>query len=345
MFCGIIEYMNNIGKGVRYISDSGLTWSRKKVGRGFQYFNKSGNPLKPDEVEKVKNLSIPPAWSDVRVCPSDDGHIQAIGHDDIGRKQYIYNLDWIAHQQQNKFDGMVRFGEILPKLRRTVYRHMTQEKLTRKRILATVVWLLENTFIRVGNKSYERENDSHGLTTLRGKHVKVRGNTVKFNFKGKSGVYHELDINHPRVAKTVKKCIELPGYEIFQYMDEEQNKRVVDSRDVNEYLQSIAGEAMSAKDFRTWGGTTIAGTTLYNLGVPGSEDGAKEAVSQAIEEVADNLGNTAAVCKEYYIHPKVLASYEEDTLIPHFKKIYKSDNKSPDRMSLGEYATWMLLQS
>ena len=324
--------MNKILNSVRYISDSGLTWSRKKVGRGFQYSNKNGNPLKPEEVEKVHSLTIPPAWNDVRICPSNDGHIQVIGYDDKGRKQYIYNPDWIAYQQQNKFDGMIRFGEILPKLRRTVYRHMTQEQLTRKRILATVVWLLENTFIRVGNRSYEREYDSHGLTTMRGKHVKVRGNTVKFSFVGKSGVYHELDISHPRVAETVKGCIELPGYKLFQYMDDEQNKHVVDSRDVNEYLQTIAGESMSAKDFRTWGGTTIAGETLYNLGAPSSEDEAKDFLSQTFEEVANNLGNTVAVCKEYYIHPRILASYEDGTLISHFERIYKSNSKDRTRV-------------
>ncbi|RLI44555.1 DNA topoisomerase IB [Candidatus Bathyarchaeota archaeon] len=337
--------MSRNGNGVRYVSGSGLTWTRNKVGRGFQYFNKSGNPLKAEEIEKVEKLVIPPAWSDVKICPSDDGHIQAIGYDDKGRKQYIYNSDWIAQQQQNKFDGMIRFGEVLPKLRRTVYRHMMQEELTRKRILATVVWLLENTFIRVGNKSYEKKNDSHGLTTLRGKHVEVKGNTVKFHFKGKSGVYHELDVNHPRVAKTVKKCVELPGYKIFQYVDEDKNKCTVDSQDVNEYLHAIAGEAMSAKDFRTWGGTTIAGTALYNSGISGSEEETREVVSRVIEEVADNLGNTVAVCKEYYIHPRILASYEDGTLVPYFKNIYKSSNKSPNRMSFGEYATWMLLQS
>ncbi len=341
----IIECMSKNENGVRYVSDSGLTWTRKKVGRGFQYSNKSGNPLKPEEIEKVKKLVIPPAWNDVRICPSDDGHIQAIGYDDKGRKQYVYNSDWIAEQQQNKFDNMIRFGEVLPKLRRTVYRHIMQEELTRKRILATVVWLLENTFIRVGNKSYEKENDSHGLTTLRSKHVEVKGNTVKFHFKGKSGVYHELDVSHPRVAKTVKKCIELPGYKIFQYLDEDKNKCTVDSQDVNEYLHAIAGEAMSAKDFRTWGGTTIAGTALYNFGIPGSEEEAKEVVSRVIEEVADNLGNTVAVCKEYYIHPKILASYKDGTLVPYFKNIHKSSDKSPNRMSFGEYATWMLLQS
>lgn len=329
---------------IRYISDSGLTWSRKKVGRGYQYTNKSGNPLKPEEIEKVESLKIPPAWDGVKICPSDDGHIQAIGFDDKGRKQYIYNPDWIAYQQQNKFDGMIRFGEILPKLRRTVYRHMTQEELTRKQILATVVWLLENTFIRIGNKAYEKENESHGLTTLRGKHVRVWGDKIKFSFKGKSGVYHELDISHPRVAKTVKKCIELPGYEIFQYFDEDKNKKTVDSKDVNDYLHTVAGETMSAKDFRTWGGTTIAGTTLYDLGKPSSEDEAKAFMIHAVEEVAENLGNTVAVCKEYYIHPKIMSLYEEGRLIPHFDKIHKSDEKGPNRMSIGEYAAWTLLQ-
>lgn len=329
---------------VRYVSDSGLTWTRKKVGRGYQYRNKSGNPLKPEEIEKVERLVIPPAWDDVRICPSEDGHIQAIGYDDKGRKQYIYHPDWIMYQKQNKFESMIHFGEILPKLRRTVYRHMTQEEMSRKRILATVVWLLENTFIRVGNKSYEKENDSYGLTTLKGKHVKVRGNTIKFNFKGKSGVYHELDITNPKVAKTVKECIELPGYELFQYFDEEKIKRSVDSKDVNEYLQRFAGEEMSAKDFRTWGGTTIAGMTLYELGRPKSEEGVKTAIAQAVEEVADNLGNTVAVSREYYIHPKILSSYEDGSLITHFNDVHKSSENVPNRMSIGEYATWTLLQ-
>jgi len=337
--------MNKTQNGVRFVSNSGLTWNRKKIGRGLKYLNKNGNPLKPEEIEKVEKLSIPPAWDDVRICPSDDGHIQAIGYDDKGRKQYIYNPDWIAHQQQNKFDGMIRFGEILPKIRKTVYRHMTQEELNRKRILATVVWLLEKTFIRVGNKTYEKENDSYGLTTFRGRHVTVRGDIIKFSFKGKSGVYHELDVTNSRVAKTVKKCIELPGYELFRYLDDDGKKRIIDSRDVNEYLQDLAGESMSAKDFRTWGGTTIAGTTLYKLGIPSSDGGVKEALTQTIEEVASHLGNTVAVCKKYYIHPKVLKSYKDGTLFPLFKKIYKSNDKSPDRMSFGEYATWMLLQS
>lgn len=173
--------------------------------------------------------------------------------------------------------------------------------------------------------------------------MKVRGNTVKFNFKGKSGVYHELDTTHPLVAKIIKKCIELPGYELFQYQDQEQGKSTIDSRDVNEYLQTIAGENMSAKDFRTWGGTTIAGITLYELGEPNSEGEARAFLSQAYDEVADNLGNTIPVCKQYYIHPKIVESYENGTLIPHFDKIYKSNEKSPRRMSLGEYAAWTLL--
>ncbi|HEX7017295.1 MAG TPA: DNA topoisomerase IB [Patescibacteria group bacterium] len=329
---------------IRYVSDSTFRWSRKKHGKGFRFLDEEGNVLAAKEMDRIKKLGIPPAWTDVRICHKENGHIQAVGFDAKGRKQYIYHPVWTEYNQQHKFDRMVRFGEVLPTLRETVSGHMRQHNLTRERILATVVWLLENTFIRVGNKQYERDNKSYGLTTLRGKHVKVRGNTVKFRFKGKSGVYHDLAVTNKRVAATIKKCSELPGYELFQYLDEDYDRQTIDSSDVNEYMQSITGETLSAKDFRTWGGTTLAGDTLYQWGKPESEAEVKKALNHTVKEVSSHLRNTVNVCRKYYIHPKIVESYQKDLLIPHFEKIYKSKKYPVDGLSIEETAAWMLLK-
>ena len=336
--------MQETPDGVRYVSDSSLTWTREKKGKGFRYLDKNGNVLDDKKLERVHTLVIPPAWTKVQISPVSTGHIQAIGFDAKGRKQYIYHPEWIAYNQQHKFDKMVRFGEVLPTLRETIKGHMRQRSLSQERILATIVWLLEHTFIRVGNKTYAKENNSYGLTTLRSKHVKVRGNKVKFSFMGKSGVYHEHDITDPRIAKTIKECIELPGYELFQYLDEEDNRQVVDSQDVNNYLKSITGEVFSAKDFRTWGGTTLAGDTLYGIGPSESDDDLKTALKQTVDEVSSHLGNTPAVCRTYYIHPTIFNSYEKQKLVPHFKKIYSSSKKI-DGLSPEEYAAWSLIKN
>lgn len=336
--------MTDQSSSIRYVSDSGFTWTRKKHGEKFRYFNKEGNPLKDVDAERVQKLGIPPAWTDVRICANEQGHIQAVGFDAKGRKQYIYHPVWTEHNQQHKFDRMVRFGEVLPTLRETVAGHMRQRNLTRERVVATVVWLLENTFIRVGNKQYEKENQSYGLTTLRNKHVKFRGNSVKFSFKGKSGVYHDVAITNRRVVTTLKQMHELPGYELFQYLDEDDDRQTVDSQDVNEYMQSITGETLSAKDFRTWGGTTLAGDTLYHLGKSESEAEIKKALHETVKEVSHHLRNTATVCRKYYIHPKIVQSYEKDTLIPHFKNVYKSRKMLIDGLLKEEYAAWTLLK-
>jgi len=337
--------MNKIPNGIHYVSDDNFTWTRNKRGEDFKFLKKNGKSPKPASLARIKKLAIPPAWTKVRISSSKKSHIQAVGFDAKGRKQYIYHPDWVSYNQQNKFKNMIHFGKVLPFLRKTVAGHMDHHTLTRERILATVVWLLENTFIRIGNKPYEKENKSYGLTTMRGKHVKVRGDTTKFAFKGKSGVHHELGIKNPKVAKTVKKCIELPGYELFQYVDEDKNRQTVDSHDVNEYLHQIVGKSTTAKDFRTWGGTTLAGVTLYKIGAPDSEEDVKEALSNTVEEVSNHLGNTVAVCKKYYIHPKVFTSYERGRLNPHFKRAYKVHHRKPNGLSRGEHATWTLLKS
>lgn len=330
-------------RGLRYVSDKDLTWTRQRSGSGFRFLNTRRKRIGKADEMRVKSLGIPPAWKRVRLCPDKNGHILAIGFDDKGRKQYIYHPAWTAYNQQNKFDFMLKFGEILPVLRETTTAHMRQHDLTRERILATIVWLLEHTFIRVGNKTYAKENQSYGLTTLRNKHVEVEGSLIRFSFKGKSSVYHELDIRHPRVATTIKQCIELPGYELFQYLDDEGDRRTVDSADVNDYLKEITGESLSAKDFRTWGGTTIAGHTLYKLGRPTEELPLEKVLTQAVETVSEHLGNTPAVCRQYYVHPEILRSYERDTLHPHFDQAYRAPSRIKTGLTPEEHAVLTIL--
>jgi DNA topoisomerase I len=329
---------------IRYVSDESFCWMRQRHGNGFRYLTLDGDSLKADEVDRIKKLGIPPAWVKVKVCQNENGHIQAVGFDAKGRKQYIYHPAWAQKNQEHKFDKMVRFGEVLPTLRETMAGHMRQHTLTQERVLATIVWLLEHTFIRVGNKEYAEENHSYGLTTMREKHVTVEGNTVNFSFKGKSGIYHEVDISNPRVAKTIRQCLELPGYELFQYLDEAGERQSVDSQAVNEYLQAITGEELSAKDFRTWGGTTLAGDTLYKLGSPESKTAAEDAIRKAVKNVSQHLRNTATVCRKYYIHPVIVKSYEKDELVPHFKRYYGRPSVS-NGLSTEERATWTLLKS
>ena len=333
-------------ENIHYITDTKLKWQRKGRGTGFEYLDEDGASLSEQEIVRIKTLAIPPAWAEVRVSPDEKSHIQAVGLDAKGRKQYIYHPDWIAYNQQHKFDSMVRFGEVLPVLREQVAADMRRHTLSKERILGTIVWLLEHTFIRIGNIAYEKQNKSYGLTTLREKHVHVEGTTVKFSFKGKSGVYHEHDITHPRIAQTIKQCIELPGYKLFNYLDDNGNKQLIDSKDVNEYLKSVTGESMSAKDFRTWGGTALAGEFLYELGSVDQVVPEKQAFTRAVEQVSEHLGNTTSVCRTYYIHPKIFSSYESKKLIPHFKKIYKQFERSnhAGKLSPSEYAAWTLIQ-
>lgn len=330
---------------VRYVSDDTFKWYRMKHGKGFRYIDDTGKPLQQEEIDRIKKLIIPPAWAHVKICQNENGHIQAVGFDQRGRKQYIYHPDWMLQNQKHKFDKMIRFGEVLPALRETTAGHMRQHTLTRERVLATMVWLLEHTFIRVGNKTYAKDNNSYGLTTLRMKHVSIDGNTVSLNFKGKSGVQHELDIKDRKIVRTIRQCSELPGYELFQYLDEDGNRQVVDSQDVNSYLQEITGEELSAKDFRTWGGTTLAGDTLYHLGNAHSEIELKQALNQAVKTVSSQLRNTIAVCRKYYIHPKIMKTYEKGKLVPYFEDVYNRPTVSDNGLSLEEYAAWSLLKA
>lgn len=299
-------------------------------------------PLKKAK-RRAEKLVIPPAWKKVLINSDPDGHIQVIGMDARGRKQYIYHPDWIKKSQEKKFDQMISFGECLPVLRRAIKSHMQERGLTQNRVTATVVWLLEHTFIRVGNDKYAKENESYGLTTMRDKHVEMSGNTITFSFIGKSGVFHELDVTNPTVAKTIRACIDLPGYELFKYFDEDDKKHVVTSEEVNDYLKKYAGD-FSAKDFRTWGGSVLAGDSLYKKGTAASNDDLENNIRFVVAEVSDHLGNTKKVCRKYYIHPVIITSYEKNILVPHFERSYSRKSSKKLSLTKEEYATWSLIK-
>jgi len=302
--------------GLRYVTDSSPGITRQRFGTGFKYIDPRGKRLRSAEVlRRIQSLAIPPAWVDVWISPSPDGHLQATGRDARGRKQYRYHPRWREVRDQTKYDRMMAFGRILPSLRETVENDLMQPGLPRAKVIATVVKLLETTLIRVGNEAYARENKSFGLTTMRNKHVKVRGTRIRFEFRGKSGVDFELDIHNRRLAKIVKRCQELPGQELFQYVDEEGQRRSIDSSDVNAYIREVTGDEFTAKDFRTWAGTVLAARAFQEVKRFNSKAQAKRNIVKAIETVAKRLGNTRAVCRKCYVHPAVVNSYLDGTLV------------------------------
>lgn len=329
---------------LRYISDESLGIKRKKAGGIFKYFDTDGKVITSEIIlKRIEDLSIPPAWTDTWICPSPSGYLQAIGYDDRKRKQYIYHPKWTELSQENKFHKVVFFGELLPQIRKQIAKDMALQELEYNRIVASVIWLLEHTFIRIGNDTYATDNQSFGLTTLRNRHVKVRGKNVKFEFRGKSGIDHSISISNPRIAKIIKECIELPGYEIFKYLDESGDKHIIDSSDVNNYLKTLTGEDISAKDFRTWGGTILCASILRSIG-SGAENDKKKNISHAVKRVSQHLHNTATVCRNYYIHPVILETYQKDLLIPHFEDMYKNYNRDKTEITRDEYATLSLLR-
>jgi DNA topoisomerase I len=262
---------------------------------------------------RIRALAVPPAWTDVWICPSPHGHLQATGRDARGRKQYRYHAAWRAGREQTKYAKLPEFAEALPRIRRRVRAALAPPGLSREKVLATVVCLLEKSLIRVGNDEYVRQNDSFGLTTLRDKHVAVRGSTMTFAFKGKSGIRHTIQVSDRRLASIVRRCRDVPGYELFQYVDGDGRRRRVTSTDVNAYLKEIAGHAFTAKDFRTWAGTVLAATALRTFAPCRSRAEARRNTIKAVDAVAGMLRNTKAVCRKSYIHPALLESYEDGT--------------------------------
>ena len=302
--------------GLRYVSDTKPGIRRERRGDDFVYLDPKGNEISDEQtLERIRKLAIPPAYTDVWICPQPNGHIQATGRDAKNRKQYRYHAKWHELRGENKFERMQSFGVALPIIREQVDHDLALPGLPREKVLATVVRLLETTLIRVGNDEYAKSNKSYGLTTMRDKHVTIEGSAVRFSFTGKSGVKHEISIKDRKLAQVVKRSRDLPGYELFQYIDEQGERRDVTSDDVNAYLQEISGEKFTAKDFRTWAGTVLATIALQEVGSFNKDAQAKKNVVAAVERVAERLGNTKSVCRKSYIHPEVINAYLEGSLL------------------------------
>ncbi|MFB9862140.1 DNA topoisomerase IB [Rufibacter immobilis] len=307
--------------GLRYFPDTKPGISRQQKGKEFIYLSAKGEPVTDEKVlDRINQLVIPPAWTNVWICPSANGHIQATGRDDKGRKQYVYHPQWQQARSLNKFGRMLAFGKALPGIRKQVEKDLRLKKLEKRKILAIVVELLDNSFIRIGNRAYAKSNKSYGLTTLRDRHVKVEGDHLRLEFVGKKGVKHEISIKDRRLARLVKQCQDIPGYDLFQYYDEDGNRQPIESGDVNEYLRSLSAEEFTAKDFRTWGGTVLMVQCLEQLLDENPAIEKEKSVKEAAKMVAQELGNTPSVCSKYYIHPEVVNLFKQDKLIDYLRK-------------------------
>ncbi|OHV15397.1 DNA topoisomerase I [Methylorubrum extorquens] len=315
--------------GLRYVDDSKPGLRRKRNGKGFRYIDPKGAPVRDaEEIARLKSLAIPPAYTEVWICPHPNGHIQATGRDEKGRKQYRYHPRFREAREASKFHRIMAFAEALPGIRARIDADMGKRGLPREKVLATVVHLLETTLIRVGNDDYARSNKSYGLTTLRDPHVKVAGSEMRFRFKGKSGKEWSVSVRDRRVAKIVKACQDLPGQELFQYLDEDGQRRDVTSSDVNAYLREITGEDFTAKDFRTWAGTVLAALALREFEAFDNAAKAKKNLRAAIESVSSRLGNTPTICRKCYIHPQILDCYLEGGMLLQVKEAVEGELKN-----------------
>jgi DNA topoisomerase-1 len=300
--------------GLRYVSDAAPGIRRENTKSGFRYFVDGSELTDEDTLRRISSIVIPPAWTDVWICPIANGHLQATGRDARGRKQYRYHPRWRQARDETKYERMIAFARALPSIRERTERDMALPGLPREKVLATIVRLLETTLIRVGNDEYARDNNSFGLTTLRDEHANISGSTLRFSFRGKSGKTHDVGIRDRRLARIVKRCQDLPGEDLFQYVDESGEQRTVGSGDVNEYLREIAGDDFTAKDFRTWAGTLLTAIALQAFEEFDSEAQARRNVGLAIEAVAERLGNTPTVCRKCYVHPAVLDAYADGSM-------------------------------
>jgi DNA topoisomerase I len=331
--------------GLRYVHDDRPGIRRVRRGKAFRYLDADGRPVRDAEtLARIRALVIPPAWTDVWICSHANGHLQATGRDARGRKQYRYHARWRAVRDETKYHRMIDFARALPILRARIDADLALPGLRRAKVLAAVVRLLETTLIRVGNEEYAKTNHSFGLTTLLDKHVQVKGSTAHFTFRGKSGVHHDVDVHDHRLVRIIRRCHDLPGHELFQFVDEEGATHLIDSAAVNEYLHEIAGEEFTAKDFRTWAGTVLAAEALRTCEVCEAATQRKRNVVAAVEETARRLGNTVAVCRKCYIHPAVVEAYLDGSLALAFDQSNRKNRKALDGLSDEEVAVLAFLQ-
>jgi DNA topoisomerase-1 len=328
---------------LNFVSDQDPGITRLSGDKGFVYRTPDGSRVEDEEtLARIKSLAIPPAWTSVWICPDPNGHLQAVGRDARGRKQYRYHPEWRRVRDEDKYHSLLPFGEALPGLRTKVEADLSLRGLPREKILAVVTTLLDQTLIRVGNPEYARTNKTYGLTTLHNRHVKIEGATLRFRFRGKSGKIHDLGLRNARLARLVRRCHELPGGHLFQYLDEDGNTHGITSSDVNAYLAEQAGAPFTAKHFRTWGGTVIAAGLLRELEVPGSERQTNHIIVETVKQVAERLGNTAAICRKCYVHPEVLDAFSEGRL-QTLSHGLSEDDEAP--LSADERLVLKLLQS
>lgn len=298
-----------IPKGLKYIKDSEEGILRKRIGRGFVYLDCKGCKIENKEtLDRINNLVIPPNWKEVWICKDPTGHLQATGYDEKGRKQYLYHEKYSAYTQKNKFALLYEFGTLLPTIRGQVQRDIKKEGWPKEKVIALIIKIMDEFHFRIGSDRYRDENDSYGITTLRRKHMKKKKGRIELEYKGKSGQYRKIDITNKNLQKLIIETSELPGYEIFRYIDEEGKSCKIDSQDVNEYIKEVAHENFTAKHFRTWGGTVAAVEELEKAIKEVKENPRKKLETAIVKKVAERLGNTVATCREYYIHPKVLKS-------------------------------------
>jgi DNA topoisomerase-1 len=314
--------------GLRYVSDDRPGYRRRMKHDQFEYLDTEGKPIRDEHrLLRIKRLAIPPAWTDVWICPSPNGHIQATGRDARRRKQYRYHDRWREVRDENKFERLTDFAKALPNIRRRVAQDLKLPGLPRQKVLAAIIRLLERTFIRIGSDEYARENKSFGLTTMQDRHVTVKGARLRFRFRGKSGRQHEVDLTDPRIARIVSKCQDLPGQELFQYVENNGDVRDIASQDVNDYLRELTKQDFTAKDFRTWAGTVLAAIALTVQGEFKTQKEAKANVKNAISAVAEFLGNTPAICRKCYVHPALVEAYLSGTQMPGLAEAIKPPEK------------------
>jgi DNA topoisomerase-1 len=332
--------------GLRSVSDQGPGIRRRRSrGGSFTYVGPDGLAVRdPETLARIRSLAIPPAWTDVWICPVENGHLQATGRDARGRKQYRYHPRWREVRDADKYERLAAFARALPRIRRRVERDLARPGLPREKVLATVVKLLEVSLIRVGNEEYAQQNRSYGLTTMRDRHVSVSGSEVRFVFRGKSGRQHRVSVRSPRLARVVRRCEELPGQRLFQYVGPDGQLVPVDSQDVNDYLREISGGDFTAKDFRTWAGTVLAAHALQEMREADSEVAARRNVVAAIERVASTLGNTRAVCRRCYVHPAIVDSYLDGTMVDGLRRRAADELRGLRSLSPEEAAVLALLQ-